>query len=232
MERRIAALTQLTVADVATPVLSRDAAHHLFKVLRATEGEEIVLTDARGSWTFASVGPQSIARTTEVFVDPVEVPVTLYIAPLKGDRSELVIAKATELGVTHIVPLLSERVVVKFKGDARDKAVARWRRISDEALGQCRRTYAVTFENPVTPAEVPAHVAISDFGSSEGLGGITAIAVGPEGGWGPKEWGATRTRVGFGPTVLRAETAGLVAATLLVSNRAGWSRHGAASANG
>jgi len=73
------------------------------------------VTDGEGSWSLCEVGDVGLHRVTSVEVD-VETPeTTLYLAPLKGDRSEWVVAKATELGVSRVVPLVSERLVVKFK---------------------------------------------------------------------------------------------------------------------
>jgi 16S rRNA (uracil1498-N3)-methyltransferase len=141
---------------------------------------------------------------------------------LKGDRSEWAVAKATELGVTRIVPLVSQRLVVKFKGETRDKIVARWRRIAREASGQCRRTYAVTVDAPVIVAEVPDTVAVADFDGDADWSGVHAVAVGPEGGWAPGEWAPERRRLALGPTVLRAETAGVVAASLIAFGAGKW----------
>ncbi len=223
--RRVAALTQMTVLDVAEPLLSREDQHHLTKVLRAEMDEELVLTDAAGSWAFARVVERGIERTSEVFFDEPEAVVSLYLAPLKGDRSEWVVAKACELGVSTIVPLLSERLAVKFRGEAREKALARWQRIADEASGQCRRTHRMVIAAPVTPNEVAPEVGVADVGGDSSLSGLCALAIGPEGGWGPTEWSSEHRRVGLGTTVLRADTAGLIGATLLVQHRDGWSRH-------
>lgn len=220
--RRVAALTQLRVADVARPELARDDDHHLRRVLRAEDGEEIVVTNGAGSWSICEVGPVSINRLTPVYEDPAPVATTLYMAPLKGDRSELVVAKATELGITTIVPLLSARIAVKFKGDVRDKNLARWQRIADEACGQCRRTYDVTIAEPVAPSQVPLSVAVADFDGVPNWDGITAVAIGPEGGWDDGEWPSDQTKRSLGPTVLRAETASIVAASLLAFTNGSW----------
>ena len=68
--------------------------------------------------------------------------------------------------------------------------------------------------------DVHSLVAVADLGAEGNWGGVRSVAVGPEGGWAHGEWGESRRRVGLGPTVLRTETAGVVAASLLrVSGR-------------
>jgi 16S rRNA (uracil1498-N3)-methyltransferase len=218
----VAALAQFTVEDVAHPVLATSDDHHLRRVLRATSGEEVVLTNAAGSWAFAHVAEHGLTRVSDVHLDDPPASTTLYLSPLKGDRSEWAVAKATEVGIRRIVPLLSERVVVRFKGDARAKVLGRWRRIADESCAQARRTYAVELDEPVAVRDVPDDVAVADFGGEPDWRGVDAVAIGPEGGWGAAEWSTSRRRLSLGPTVLRAETAGVVAASLLAFGAGSW----------
>jgi len=219
--RRVAALAQFRVDDPNAPVLADGDEHHLRTVLRARAGEEIVVTNGEGSWSLCEVGDHALHRVTPVHVDRPTPETVLYLAPLKGDRSEWVIAKATELGVRRIVPLMSERVIVKFKGEVREKIVARWRRIANEANGQCRRTYDVLVDEPARVRDVPVTVAVCDFDGDGDWSGVSSVAIGPEGGWAPSEWDGHR-RLSLGPTVLRAETAGVVAASLLAFDAGDW----------
>jgi len=220
--RRVGALGQFLVDDPERPALGRDDDHHLRTVLRARSGEEIVVTNGRGQWSICEVSDGGLTRVTPVHLDPATPETVLYLSPLKGDRSEWAVAKATELGVSRIVPLISQHLVVKFKGETRDKIVARWRRIAREAGGQCRRTYEIVIGEPVNVGDVPLDVAVADFDGSSDWTGVRAVAIGPEGGWGPGEWTCDRLRVGLGPTVLRAETAGVVAASLLAFGAGDW----------
>ena len=220
--RRVAALTQLRVGDVQRPELTKDDDHHLRRVLRANVGEELVVTDGRGSWSFCEVATIGLNRVSPVTVDPTPTQTTLYLAPLKGDRTEWAIAKATELGITTVVPLLSARLAVKFKGEVREKNIARWQRIADEACGQCRRTHDLRVTEPLTPDDVPHDVPIADFEGDGDWSGVRAIAIGPEGGWAENEWDDGRRRLSLGPTVLRAETAAVVAASLLSFTNGSW----------
>ncbi|MHB1251222.1 MAG: RsmE family RNA methyltransferase [Acidimicrobiales bacterium] len=221
-ERRVAALAQFTVEDPERPTLTRDDEHHLRVVLRAQHGEEVVVTNGRGAWALCQVGDAHLTRVSSVYVDRATPETTLFMVPLKGDRSEWVVAKATEVGVSRIVPLLSERMIVKFKGDTRDKVLARWRRIAREAGGQCRRTYEIAIGDPVHVRDLAEDVAVADFNGDADWNGVRAVAIGPEGGWGRGEWGDTRRRLSLGPSVLRAETAGVVASSLLAFGAGGW----------
>jgi 16S rRNA (uracil1498-N3)-methyltransferase len=220
--RRVAALGQFRVADPAVPVLTRDDEHHLRRVLRAGIGEEVVVTNGSGDWSMATVTDVGLERASDVTADPTPEPITLYLAPVKGERGEWAIAKATELGVTRVVPLVCARLAVKFRGDFATKTLARWRRIAHESAGQCRRTYDVLIDEPVRVVDVPSGVAVADFGGAAAWAPVRAVAIGPEGGWAPGEWDETRARVGLGSTVLRAETAAVAAATLMAAARDGW----------
>jgi 16S rRNA (uracil1498-N3)-methyltransferase len=224
LARRVRALTQVHVDDVAVPVLSSADDHHVRRVLRARDGEELVVTDGRGSFAFATVTSRGLDRASEVLVDTELEPIELYLAPLKGDRSEWALTKAVELGVTRIVPLLSERVVARWRGEAGAKSLARWRRVALEATGQCRRTFDPVVTDPIVVADVPDDVAVCEIGATGTLDGVRAVAVGPEGGWAPGEWSPTRSLIGLGEGVLRAETAAVVAATLLAARQPGWAR--------
>ncbi|MDE3065444.1 MAG: 16S rRNA (uracil(1498)-N(3))-methyltransferase [Acidobacteriota bacterium] len=220
--RRVAALAQFRVPDLAAPALGRDDDHHLRRVLRARDGEEVVVTDGRGSWRLCAVAPDGLVALGDVGTDPAPAPTALYLSPVAGDRAEWALAKATELGVARVVPLLARRAAPRFSGAARAKTLARWRRVAAEAAGQCRRTHELVVDEPVGVGEVPAGVCVADVGGSSEWSGVRAVAVGPEGGWEPDEWGAERRRLSLGPSVLRAETAGVVAAALIAFSNASW----------
>ncbi|HEY1761283.1 MAG TPA: RsmE family RNA methyltransferase [Acidimicrobiales bacterium] len=220
--RRVAAVGQFRVDNVETPNLDAASAHHLRKVLRARHGEEIVVTNGNGSWAICVVDSEGLTRVSNVHLDPEPPATSLYLSPLKGDHGDWAVVKATEVGVRRIVPLMSQRGVVKMKGDSREKVLARWRRLVTEAAGQCRRTYDVIVDDPIAVANVPGDVAVCDLGASGDWRGLSSVAVGPEGGWAPDEWDSAHRRVGLGPTVLRAETAGVLGAALLAFQAGGW----------
>ena len=182
----------------------------------------MVVTDGQGSWALYEVLSFGLRRVSDITLDPPTPETSLYLTPLKGDRAEWAVAKATEVGVSRIVPLIAERMVIKFKGEAREKILARWRRIAAEASNQCRRTYDVTIADPIRVKDVHSLVAVADLGATGNWAGLRSVAIGPEGGWAKDEWDVGRRRVGLGPTVLRAETAGVIAASLLAFQAGGW----------
>jgi 16S rRNA (uracil1498-N3)-methyltransferase len=220
--RRVAALAQFHVENLEAPELQRDDEHHLRRVLRASEGEEVVVTDGQGSWALYEVLSFGLRRVSDITRDPPSPETSLYLTPLKGERAEWAVAKATEVGVSRIVPLIAERMVVKFKGEAREKILSRWRRIASETANQCRRTYDLVIADPVKVRDVHSLVAVADLGATGNWAGLRSVAIGPEGGWAKDEWDVGRRRVGLGPTVLRAETAAVVAASLLAFQAGGW----------
>ncbi len=221
-ERRVAALAQFRVLDPSRPTLDPEDDRHLRAVLRARAGEEVVVSDGRGRWRLCVVTPDGVDPVTDVRVDPDLVPSALYLAPLKGDRTEWALVKAVELGVTDVTPLLTARAAVRWRAEARTRVLARWRRLASEAAGQCRRTHDLVIHEPVGVMEVPAEVAVADVGGSSDWRGVRAVAIGPEGGWAHDEWLPARRRVSLGPLVLRGETAAVAAATLLGALGSTW----------
>ena len=147
----------------------------------------------------------------------------MAFAPTKGDRPEWVVQKLTELGVDRIVPLRTARSVVRWEGDRALRQVERLRRIAREASAQSRRVWlpevtGVCVLGAVAEVAGAAPVLADPGGGPPGLD-RPVVAVGPEGGWDDDERSAATATVGLGPTVLRAETAAVAAATLLCSLR-------------
>ena len=219
-------------------------AHRLAKVLRLRAGAEIVLFD--GSGAEARVRIETIqerggtARVVERFDGMAEprVRVHLYQSITKGERFEWLVEKATEIGVARFVPLLAARSVVKTAADA--SKVERWRRIAIEAAEQCGRSAVPRVDGPVAfddalasaegvlllPYEAAGHTATAIQGALAdqidavfALGAVS-IFIGPEGGFEEAEVERARaagaTVVTMGERVLRSETAGLVASTLVM----------------
>lgn len=218
--RRVAALAQLRCPDPGRPALSAADDHHLRRVLRARAGEEVVVTDGAGAWAICEVTDAGLERVTEVARDPDPPPTALYLALVRGERGEWAVAKAAEVGVARVVPLVAARCQVPHGALAR--VLARWRTAAAEAAGQCRRTHDLVVSDPVAPADVPAGVAVADPSGDGDWAGVREVAVGPEGGWAPGEWASGRRRVSLGPTVLRAETAAVVAGALVALSSGGW----------
>lgn len=234
--RRAAA--QVLVEDLTDPGLDPDDAHHLGRVLRLRPGDEVCATDGRGGWRPAHfVDGNRLDPVGEVQVAARPGPLlTVAFAPVKGDRPELVVQKLTEVGVDRIVLLETARSVVRWDGDRAEKQLDRLRRVAREACGQSRRLWLPelglgdgTVGGPVPPATAlsvlgGAGTALAEPGGAPLGHDVTAVLVGPEGGWTPDELAgaatAGATTCTLGPHVLRSETAAIVAGALMVTLRA------------
>jgi len=163
--------------------------------------------------------------------------ITLYQGMLKGRRFEFALQKGTELGIVEFVPLISERAIIADLGDV-DKRLGRWKRIVREAAEQCRRgrlphlARAMLFPRACERAQQQGGLALIPWEGERSLSlravlgeqqkkpFTVSIFIGPEGGFTPDEAKLAQhygiRSVTLGPRILRAETAGLVAATVIL----------------
>lgn len=210
--RRSAA--HVVVDDVGAPALSESDAHHLFRVLRIEEGEVVSVTDGRGGWRLCRTRAGRLEPTSDVVVErPVASPVTIGVAIPKTDRPEWIVQKLTELAVDRIVLLHADRSVVRWDQRRAEKHLDRLRRVAVEAVQQCRRVTVPAIDGPVPAMSFLPDAVAAEPGGRPDDGSARIVAIGPEGGWTDRELAAARGRVSFGPTVLRVETAALVAAS-------------------
>lgn len=210
------------VDDVDDPVLSADDLHHLCSVRRLRDAAELSVTDGAGAWRWCRLGDagDGVIADGEVHRDPPPDPVTtVAFALTKGDKPELVVQKLTEIGIDRIVPFLAARSVVRWDAAKAERHHERLVRIARGALMQSRRTWMPVVEPVTTFDEVIALPgAIRADRDGEPLGADhRVVLIGPEGGWDDAE--RIGPAVGMGDTVLRAETAAIVAATLLIDRR-------------
>jgi 16S rRNA (uracil1498-N3)-methyltransferase len=209
-----------------------DAAHHLGNVLRAQPGQIYELSDGQrvclGRVERVSRDRVEFALVEEIPGYQPRVDVTLLLAVVKFDAFEWAIEKATELGVSTIVPLAAARSD-KAHVAAAGKRAERWRKLLAEASQQSRRVKVPALQDAARPAEVfPKQSAAIKVVLSERpeapalrklLSGATApsaaLAIGPEGGWTDEEF-ALAPKAGFreaslGKLILRTETAVIAA---------------------
>lgn len=236
--RLLAAAAMVFVEHPATPELDAAGLHHLLDVRRLGDGDRVVAADGAGSWAPCRLtvarggGGGRLGRSAGLVADgPVarqertEPAVAVAFAPAKGDRSDWAVQKLTELGVDRIVLTRTARSVVRWEGERADRATGRLRRVAREAAAQCRRPWLPEVLGPagLDDLEVllggPACLA-RPGGAAPSLD-RPAVVVGPEGGWAESELERFPRTVGLGPTVLRAETAAVVAGTLLCGLRSG-----------
>jgi 16S rRNA (uracil1498-N3)-methyltransferase len=219
--------------------LPRDTAAHLAKVLRARAGDEIVLFSGDGHEYAAAIDSVRGARVIAAVGNGAQVDresplsVTLVQCVPRGDRMDFIVQKATELGVTRLVPVLSQRSVVRLDANQAESKAAHWRAVAVNACEQCGRTRLPLIDAPMplaaylgSPAATPAKLVLEpDEPAKEhraaptSLAGPVQIAVGPEGGFSGDELEAFGlagfVRLRLGPRILRTETAAIAALTWL-----------------
>ena len=140
-----------------SPSLPREAANHL-RVLRPKDGEEIELFDGRGRWRRFSVrgGGRDFSLAASAPAESSPRPswtLTLFACVTKGSRWDWTIEKATELGVTRIVPVISVRTIVRIGSDERAAKRDRWARIAEDAARQSDAKWLPEIHEPVDFAE-------------------------------------------------------------------------------
>jgi 16S rRNA (uracil1498-N3)-methyltransferase len=215
------------------------AASHLTRVLRARSGEPLTLFNGEGGEYAARILGQAGGKVTvEVLAHEAterESPlaVTLAQGVARGERMDLVVQKATELGVTRLAPILSERSVVRLSAVQAQKKTEHWRAVAVAACEQSGRNRLPQIAPPQTLREflaaersseaAPLRVLLSVDGartlSDLPRSSAVSVLIGPEGGLTAQER-ERAVAAGFlalrlGPRVLRTETAALVAVALL-----------------
>lgn len=220
-------------------VLSEDESRHSRDVLRLRAGERVAVFDGAGNEFLCSIERIERKVVSLLILEKINAPssesnlnLTLAVALLKGEKFDLVVQKATELGVKRIVPLETARADVKIK-DEKDviKKLERWRRIALEAAKQSGRAVVPQIEKPIEfgsflktnageqgiffaerGGEKLNQIADPDF---ENL----IVVVGAEGGWEEREIEQARKAnfiiVTLGGRILRAETAAIAAVALV-----------------
>jgi 16S rRNA (uracil1498-N3)-methyltransferase len=212
--------------------LTADEARHLREVLRLKPGDEVSVFDGEGKEFRAQVASArrefaELELGDEIAPARPESPlrITLAVALLKGEKFDLVVQKATELGVAEIVPLITRYADIKLRDESdATKRVARWQRIALEAAKQCGRVLVPE----VSAAKQLGSVLKSPclLFSEKGGHGLTQIEtteitaiIGSEGGWSNEELEQARAAgaqiVTLGGRILRAETAAITVAALL-----------------
>lgn len=215
--------------------LDKTAAHHLTRVLRMQENQPIVLFNGMGGEYTARLalhGKTVIAHIIEFIDRNSESPlkITLLQGISKGERMDICIQKAVELGVDKIVPVICQRTVVNIKGDRVDKKLHHWQGIVINACEQSGRTHIPQLLEPVRLAEA---LALPDAGykltlSPDAINSLQqtpagqnrmTLLIGPEGGLESREVDQAQASgfnaVRMGPRILRTETAAIAAITAL-----------------
>lgn len=226
------------LAEGQRVVLPAAARERLLSVLRLRDGAPIVLFDGHGlDWPgILRVGrSEAVVELGTPVAVATESPlaVTLVQAIARGEKMDLILQKATELGVARVVPVVTEHTEVRLDAERGAKRLEHWRRVVASACEQCGRARLPAVEPPV---ELPVFAAATAGSEArrylldpDAAGGLAVddasepvvIAIGPEGGFGERDLTTLRLAgfmgVRLGPRVLRTETAGLAAIAVLQS---------------
>lgn len=225
-----------TLSAGACVALSESAARHAVRVLRLREGDALVLFDGRGGEypaRIARAGRDEVLAELLAWRDSeCESPlaITLVQALQAGEKMDLTVQKAVELGAQRVVPIASQRSVVRLEGERARRRIEHWRAVAASACEQCGRNLIPEISELESlrqwlarPVDGDVLRLLLDPRSTStlrtlarpGCGWRVELLIGPEGGLAPEEE-TLAAKAGFigvrlGPRVLRTETAGLAA---------------------
>ena len=225
--------------------LDESETHHAVDVLRIQPGERAVVFNGQGveaTVEITSVGKRSVElkRLQHSKTPPLPCRITLGQAIPKGKNMDLIVQKATELGASQIVPLVSERTIVQVETDDAARKREKWQATVIEAAKQCGQNWIPTVQKPVSPKEF-FHAAprfdlmliaslqpdarhlktvLAEYMASAGKKPVNVlILIGPEGDFTPAELSLAKGSgchpITLGPIVLRTETAALFCLSVL-----------------
>lgn len=235
--------TGLVPAEGELPLSSADV-HHVRDVLRLKAGDEIVVAGERALVVRLTDVAEVLSGAVVRELAKTPLPrVTLAQGLAKGEKIDDIVRQATEIGVARVIVFSSGRSVVRLDGAKGEARAARWNRVAVGAAGQSQRSGLPEIVGPV-PFQELVHllrdsavlVCWEDSTGAPGIGEAirslapaadrdVAVVVGPEGGLAEAEVAALAeaggVEVSLGPTILRTETAGVVAAALAIYERGG-----------
>ena len=230
--------------------LSSEEAHHLLHVLRAVPGDVVTVFDGQGRQALARLPALPLVPRPSLGLEimesvPAERPaVFVPRAPAlpKGPKMDWIVEKATELGVSVVLPVITERVVTRLRDSQKEERRERWQRIALSAAKQCCTSWVPEVRAVSGFAEAVKRCAEADLFL---VGALTpearafrtvlreagknrprqvALLIGPEGDLTPDELAeacrAGAVPVSFGPRVLRVDTAALFGLSVLASELA------------
>ena len=216
--------------------LNQDDEHHVLHVMRMKKGDEIEVVDNQKLFLchLDNVNPLIISVIHEIASDvEISEDVTLLFALTKGDKIDLVLQKATELGVKKVALIQSERTVVKYEEKDLEKKAQRFQKIMKEASEQSHRLIVPEFLGVFNLKNLPKSVMsdinyvayekdasdVNNAFSNLKRGKSISILIGPEGGFSEQEINNVTSlgfiRTSLGKRILRAETAAIYALSVL-----------------
>lgn len=221
--------------------------HHLQKVLRGKIGEEIIISSGETvdyHCRIQGYGEDHAVLSVSFLEEAHELrtKVILLQALPKGEKMELIIQKAVELGVSEMIPLDSENCIVQLKGEKAEKKRLRWQGISEAAAKQSKRSVIPVIAPVSTWKEAfslvkNAEIKLIPYENEKGIGftkeellrveelgqksgGTIALCIGPEGGFSKEEVEAAKKEgflpISLGKRILRTETAAIATLSLIM----------------
>jgi len=216
--------------------------HHAFDVLRLKAGDRATVFDGDGHEAEVELGKRGKSATELRRISAQRSPalrcrITLAQAVQKGKNMDLIIEKATELGVSAIAPLLSERTIVRGSEEEQVRKQSKWQRTAVEACKQCGQNFLPRVLQPCSPKSLfernerydlmlvgslqadakPFKQVLSEFGATRPKSVL--ILIGPEGDFTPAEISLAKSHgcrpITLGPIILRTETAAIYCVSVL-----------------
>ncbi len=229
------------LAEEDTVSITGDLWHHIHNVMRLRSDDRLILKDGKGHAYIGCItaiadGACQVYLESKSPVDsepPFEI--DLYQALPKGSRFEYILEKGCEIGISNFIPLLTDRTVKILNEDRFAKKRFRWENILKESARQSGRALIPGLKNPLRlkdmadKTDVYSHRFVAWENSETSIGkvlkgckqvGKIMLLIGPEGGFAPseiiqlKQWGVND--FSLGPRILRCDTAGLVASSILL----------------
>ncbi|MFA6851502.1 MAG: 16S rRNA (uracil(1498)-N(3))-methyltransferase [Selenomonadaceae bacterium] len=216
-------------------------AHHIMHVLRAKIGQKLIVVDKARQVAETEITSFSAEAVTvhclQCIKADTEASVEVILAQClpKSDKMDYIVQKAVELGVGHIVPIMSANCVVKYDEDKREARQKKWQKVADEAAKQCGRTIQpavckiISLKELLQKQEMDTAVFMCYEGRAnqpivdylqESTAKRFVVLIGPEGGFSPAEAAmciaAGVETVTMGPRILRTETASLAALSIVL----------------
>jgi 16S rRNA (uracil1498-N3)-methyltransferase len=223
------------LAIAESVLLNENASHYLSKVLRMQEGRELIVFNGKGGEYCAQInelGKKQVSiQVNQFHQDNRQSSLDLHLAigVSRGERMDWVLQKATELGVTQIIPLITERTEVKIKGEKQDKKMQHWQQIIVSACEQCQRNLLPILQEPQaiddwlktvsTDCRFVLHHRNDQCLSKSAVPKSITLLIGPEGGLSEEEITLAENKefqsLRLGPRILRTETAPVAAISLV-----------------
>lgn len=224
-------------------ITDKDDIKHLSKVLRLAEGDKIEVSDMNKKEYICTISRIS-NEVVECSIDEnfisdkeSEIDVVLFQCLPKSSKMDLIIQKSVEIGIKKIVPVVSQRCVVKIKDKkSENKKIERWQKIAIEAAKQCKRSIIPKIESIIDfndilkiinnfdavliPYELEKNNTLKNILKKNTKSKKFGIIIGPEGGFEEEEinnaqsWGLES--ISLGPRILRTETAGILTTSIIM----------------